>query len=137
MSALAGEFVVHQGAADKFDWQDDWRKREQRWWESGGWGEPSAKQFYRLARGRRLPERTEKALFLGRPPERREVNKRRAQRLLDLSWNQGIAICEDVGWTQTVKQSYLCARKFRDVRERSRDREEMLCIGRLRTSYIS
>jgi len=36
MSALAGEFVVHQGAADKFDWQDDWRKREQRWWESGG-----------------------------------------------------------------------------------------------------
>ena len=35
----------------------------------------------RLARGRRLPERTEKARSLGRPPERLEVGPERAQRL--------------------------------------------------------
>jgi hypothetical protein len=37
---------------------------------------------YRLARRRRLPERTEKARLVGRPSERLEVKKRRAQRLL-------------------------------------------------------
>jgi hypothetical protein len=74
MSALAGEFVVHQGAADKFDWQDDWRKRGQRWWESGGRARPSDKLPHRLARRRRLPERTEKAGLWGRPRERAEVN---------------------------------------------------------------
>jgi hypothetical protein len=35
-----------------------------------------------LARGRRLPERTEKARFAGRPPEWLEVGPGRAQRLL-------------------------------------------------------
>ncbi len=33
--------------------------------------------------------------IVGRPPERREVDGRRAQRLLDLSRNQRTAICED------------------------------------------
>src|SRR6266581_4710139 len=56
-------FVVHQGAANKINWQDDWRKRGQRWWESGGRARPSAKLLYRLARRRRLPERTEKAVL--------------------------------------------------------------------------
>ena len=37
----------------------------------------------RLARSRRSSERTEKARSLGRPPERREVGKRRAKRFLD------------------------------------------------------
>jgi hypothetical protein len=36
----------------------------------------------RLARRRRLPERPEKARSMGRPPERHEVDKGRAQRLL-------------------------------------------------------
>jgi hypothetical protein len=38
---------------------------------------------HRLARRRRLPERTEKARLVGRPSERLEVKKRRAQRLLE------------------------------------------------------
>jgi len=40
MSALAGDFVVHRGAADKIGRQDDWRKRGPRGWESGvvAWG---------------------------------------------------------------------------------------------------
>jgi hypothetical protein len=36
---------------------------------------------YRLARGRRLPERTEKARSVGRPPEWLEVGPERAQRI--------------------------------------------------------
>ena len=56
--------------------------------ESGDGGRPErwARQvpntLDRLARGRRLPERTEKARSLGRPPEWLEVGPGRAQRIL-------------------------------------------------------
>jgi len=82
MSALAGEFVVHQGAADKFDWQDDWRKRGQRGWESGGRARPSAKHapsFGAQAALARTDGKGQRVVCaLGRPPERREVRRRRA-----------------------------------------------------------
>ena len=52
---------------------------EKPWW---AWQVPNTHD--RLARGQRLPERPEKAHSLGRPPERREVGKRRASRHLAL-----------------------------------------------------
>jgi len=61
--------------------------REQRSWaEVGGWARQVPNTHHRLARRRRWPERTQKGPFsaycaLGRPPQRHEVGKRRAERL--------------------------------------------------------
>jgi len=84
LSALGGVFFFHPRAKRRK--KRTHRQTEQNESDDGGRPEWWARQVPntrdRLARGRRLPERTEKARSLGRPPEWLEVGPGRAQRLL-------------------------------------------------------